>query len=168
MKNIFLYILLFSCVVISCGQDEESLQRIDQIMNIYMKSDTNPDLLNAKKSGSFTSYSVNDLLGDKDNSPVTTIPLRMRQDSVFYIEYIAGAKRKKFDSAGTTYYSKMAVTLNRTVNNTPQAVTTDILEIHYRNSPELFQVSEVLYNTKSVFSKEFGTPNSINNVTITK
>ncbi|AZB09617.1 hypothetical protein EG344_12740 [Chryseobacterium sp. G0162] len=167
MKNIFLYILLFSCVVISCGQDEESLQRIDQIMNIYMKSDTNPDLLNAKKSGSFTSYSVNDLLGDKDNSPVTTMPLRMRQDSVFYIEYIAGAKRKKFDSAGTTYYSRMAVTLNKTVNNTPQPVT-DILEIHYRNSPEVFQVSEVLYNTKSVFSKDSGTPNSINNVTIIK
>ena len=132
-----------------------------------MKSDTNPDLLNAKKSGSFTSYSVNDMLGDKDNSPVTTMPLRMRQDSVYYIEYIAGAKRKKFDSAGTTYYSRMAVTLIKTVNNAPQSVT-DILEIHYRNTPEAFQVSEVLYNTKSVFSKESGAPNSINNVTIIK
>lgn len=168
MKKIFLYILLVSCVVISCGSDDDSLQRIDQILNIYMKSDTSPDLLNAKKSGSFTSYTVNDMLGDKDNSPVTTIPLRMRQDSVFYIEYIAGAKRRKFDSAGTTYYSRMRVTLNQIINNTSQAVATDILEIHYRNTPEAFQVSEVLYNTESVFSKDAGTPNSINNVTIVK
>ncbi|RXM50920.1 MULTISPECIES: hypothetical protein [unclassified Chryseobacterium] len=167
MKNIFLYILLLSCVVISCGSDDDSLQRIDQIMNIYMKSDTSPDLLNAKKSGSFTSFSVNDMLGDKDNSPVTSISLRMRQDSVFYIEYIAGAKRKKFDSAGINYYSRMALTLNKTVNNTTQSVT-DILEIHYKKTPELFQVSEVLYNTKSVFTKELGAPNSINNVTIVK
>ncbi|OCA78509.1 hypothetical protein BBH99_08260 [Chryseobacterium contaminans] len=168
MKNIFLYILLLSGVVISCGSDDDSLQRIDQILNIYMKSDTNPDLLNAKKSGSFTSFSVNDMLGDKENSPVTTMPLRMRQDSVFYIEYIGGAQRKKFDSAGTTYYSRMALTLNRTVNNAPQPVVTDILEIRYRNTPEVFQVSEVLYNNKSVFTKGAGTPNSINNVTITK
>ncbi|WP_336963635.1 hypothetical protein [Chryseobacterium contaminans] len=168
MKNIFLYILLLSGVAISCGSDDDSLQRIDQILNIYMKSDTNPDLLNAKKSGSFTSFSVNDMLGDKENSPVTTMPLRMRQDSVYYIEYIGGAKRKKFDSAGTTYYSRMALTLNRTVNNAPQPVVTDILEIRYRNTPEVFQVSEVLYNNKSVFTKGAGTPNSINNVTITK
>ncbi|WP_347217315.1 hypothetical protein [Chryseobacterium sp.] len=166
MKNIFLYILLLSCVVISCGSDDDSLQRIDQIMNIYMKSDTNPDLLNAKKNGSYTSFSVNDMLGDKAVSPVS-IPLRMRQDSIFYMDYLAGAKRKKFDSAGTTYYSRMELTLNKTVNNTTQSVK-DILEIRYRNTPEVFQVSEVLYNTKSIFSKDAGTPNSINNVTITK
>lgn len=167
MKKIFLYILLLSCVVISCGNDDNSLQRIDQILNIYMKSDTNPDLLNAKKSGSYTSFSVNDMLGDKAVSPVN-IPLRMRQDSIFYMEYLAGAKRKKFDSAGTTYYSRMTITLNQTVNNTSQPVDTDTLEIRYRNTPEIFQVSEVLYNTQSVFSKEAGAPNSINNVTIIK
>lgn len=166
MKKIFLYILLLSCVIISCGSDDNSLQRIDQILNIYMKSDTNPDLLNAKKSGSYTSFSVNDMLGDKAVSPVN-IPLKMRQDSIFYMEYLAGAKRKKFDSAGTTYYSRMELTLNKTVNNTTQSVK-DILEIHYRNTPEAFQVSEVLYNTQSVFSKEAGAPNSINNVTIIK
>lgn len=152
--------------MISCGSDDDSLQRIDQIMNIYMKSDTNPDLLNAKKNGSYTSFSVNDMLGDKAVSPVS-IPLRMRQDSIFYMDYLAGAKRKKFDSAGTTYYSRMELTLNKTVNNTTQSVK-DILEIRYRNTPEVFQVSEVLYNTKSIFSKDAGTPNSINNVTITK
>lgn len=168
MRNIVFGLLVIAFALVSCKSDDDSLQRIDQILNIYMKSDTNPDLLNAKKSGSFTSFSVNDMLGDNVSSPVTTIPLRMRQDSVYYIEYIAGAKRKKFDSAGTTYYSRMAVTLNRTVNNAQQPVVTDILEIHYRNSPEIFQVSEVLYNTKSVFTKESGTPNSINNVTITK
>lgn len=166
MRNIIFGILVVVFGLTSCSQDEDSLQRIDQILNIYMKSETNPDLLNAKKSGSFTSFSVNDMLGDRTISPVS-IPLRMRQDSIFYMDYLAGAKRRKFDSAGTTYYSRMEITLNTTVNNTTQSVK-DILEIHYRNTPEVFQVSEVLYNTKSVFSKESGAANSINNVTIVK
>lgn len=172
MKFKLNHILLFQFIAIlllavSCGRDDESLQRIDQILNIYMKSSTNPDLLNAKKSGSYTSYSVNDMLGDKDNSPVS-IPLKMRQDSIYYMDYLAGAKRKKLDSSGTTYYSRMQVTLNQVINNTTQAVAVDMLEIHYRNTPEAFQVSQVLYNSVPVFSKDAGTPNSINNVTVTK
>lgn len=166
MMKYFWSILMIMSVLISCKSDDESLQRIDQIMNIYMKNSTNPDLLNAKKPGSYTAFSVNDMLGDKDISPVT-IPLKMTTDSLFYMEYISGAKRKKLDSAGTTYYSQMQLTLSRNVNNATET-TVDQLEIHYRNTPTVFQVSEVLYNKKPVFSKEEGTPNSINVVTVTK
>lgn len=164
---------MISCTVISCGSDEESLQRIDQVLNIYMKNSNQQDLLNSRKAGSYTGYSVNDLQGSKDISPVT-IPLRMRTDSVFYMEYIGGAKRIKLDStspanpgSGNAYVSKMAITLTKTVNNTVES-TVDRLEIHYRKSPTLFQVSEVLYNGQLQFSKEAGAPTSINNVTITK
>ncbi|MCS4303630.1 hypothetical protein [Chryseobacterium sp. BIGb0232] len=173
MKNIFLYILLISFTVVSCGSDEESLQRIDQVLNIYVKDTNQQDLLNSKKAGSYTGYSVNDVFGSKDISPVT-ISLRMRTDSVFYMEYIGGAKRRKLDStgpanpgSGNAYVSKMAITFTKTVNNTVER-TVDQLEIHYRKSPTLFQVSEVLYNGKSEFSKEADAPTSINNVTITK
>jgi len=162
----FWSILIIVFALISCKSDDESLQRIDQVMNIYMKSNTNPDLLNAKKSGSYTAYSVNDMLGDRDISPVS-IPLKMRPDSTFYMEYISGAKRRKLDSAGTTYYSRMRLTLSKNVNNVPEN-TFDTLEIHYRNSLEVFQVSQVLYNRKLMFSKEAGAANSINEVTIVK
>lgn len=167
MRNIVFGILVIFFALTSCSQDDESLQRIDQVLNIYMKSTTNQDLLNAKKNGSYSSFSVNDFLGDKDVSPVNTFALKMRQDSTYYLEYIAGAKRKKFDSAGTTYYSRMRVTLTKTVDNKPES-TIDTLEIHYRNSPNLFQVSKVFYNKKPVFSKEADNPAWINNVTITK
>jgi len=162
----FWSILIIVFALISCKSDDESLQRIDQVMNIYMKSNTNPDLLNAKKSGSYTAYSVNDMLGDRDISPVS-IPLKMRPDSTFYMEYISGAKRRKLDSAGTMYYSRMRLTLSKNVNNVPEN-TFDTLEIRYRNSFEVFQVSQVLYNRKLMFSKEAGAANSINEVTITK
>lgn len=173
MRNIVFGILVIVSALISCGQDEESLQRIDQILNIYMKSDTNPDLLNSKKAGSYTSYSVNDMFGTRDDSPVT-IPLRMTTDSVFYMEYIAGAKRRRMDSVspsnpgtGNSYNSRMMVTLRKTVNNTTET-TVDTLEIQYRKSPILFQVSKVIYNGKEKFSKEADAPNSINTVTIVK
>ncbi|WP_312298919.1 hypothetical protein [Chryseobacterium sp.] len=166
MMKYFWSILIIVFALISCKSDDESLQRIDQVMNIYMKSNTNPDLLNAKKSGSYTAYSVNDMLGDRDISPVS-IPLKMRPDSTFYMEYISGAKRRKLDSAGTTYYSRMRLTLSKNVNNVPEN-TFDTLEIHYRNSLEVFQVSQVLYNRKLMFSKEAGAANSINEVTIVK
>ncbi|MGN7866485.1 hypothetical protein [Chryseobacterium sp. 22458] len=166
MMKYFWSILIIVFALISCKSDDESLQRIDQVMNIYMKSNTNPDLLNAKKSGSYTAYSVNDMLGDRDISPVS-IPLKMRPDSTFYMEYISGAKRRKLDSAGTTYYSRMRLTLSKNVNNVPEN-TFDTLEIRYRNSFEVFQVSQVLYNRKLMFSKEAGAANSINEVTIVK
>ena len=166
MMKYFWSILIIVFALISCKSDDESLQRIDQVMNIYMKSNTNPDLLNAKKSGSYTAYSVNDMLGDRDISPVS-IPLKMRPDSTFYMEYISGAKRRKLDSAGTMYYSRMRLTLSKNVNNVPEN-TFDTLEIRYRNSFEVFQVSQVLYNRKLMFSKEAGAANSINEVTITK
>jgi hypothetical protein len=47
----------------------------------------------------------------------------------------------------------MQLTLSRNVNNTTQT-TVDQLEIHYRNTPTVFQVSEVLYNQQSIFTKD--------------
>lgn len=155
--------------MVSCGSDDDSLQRIDQVMNFYMKNTAGQDLLNGKKAGSFTSYSVN------DNNAATAIasvaiPLKMTTDSLYYLEYISGAKRVLKDSISPdnkTYRSNLTFSLNRTVNN--QLVTvTDVMEIHYRWTPTLFQVSEVLYNGKVVFSKAADAPNAINTFTIIK
>ncbi|MGU3376709.1 hypothetical protein [Chryseobacterium sp. M5A1_1a] len=174
MKSIVFGILIIVFAVTSCSRDDDSLQRIDQILNVYMKNGSNnQDLLNNKKTGSYTSYTVNDIFGDRDNSPVS-IPLKMTTDSVFYMEYIAGAKRIKMDSVspsnpgtGNSYHSQMQITFVKTINNATET-TIDILEIQYRKSPTLFQVSKVLYNGKEEFSKDADAPNSINTVTIVK
>ncbi|MDR2237579.1 MAG: hypothetical protein LBE92_15770 [Chryseobacterium sp.] len=169
-KSIFpiqLTALLF--LLVSCGSDEDSLQRIDQIMNIYVRNEAGQDLLNAKKAGSFTGYSVNDREGDKDVAPVS-ISLKMTTDSLFYFDYTTGAKRKILDSISPdnkTYRSRMTFTYSKKVND--QTVTeSDEMEIHYRWTPNLFQVSEVFYNGVPVFSKSADQPNSINTVTIVK
>ncbi|GEN66951.1 MULTISPECIES: hypothetical protein [Chryseobacterium] len=173
MRNFVFGILVMAFALLSCKSDDESLQRIDQIMNIYMVNSAGQDLLNSKKPGSFSGYSVNDSLGDRDISPVN-IPLRMRADSTFYMEYIAGAKRKRLDSVspdnpgtGNSYYSVMTLGLRRTVNNVADTIT-DRLRIEYRKTPTLFQVSKVYYNDVLQFSKEADQPNSINTFTITK
>lgn len=162
-----LTVILF--LLISCGSDDDSLQRIDQIMNIYVKNGAGQDLLNAKKPGSYTAYAVNDIDGDKDVSPVP-VSLKMTADSLYYFEYVAGAKRIVFDSISPdskNYRSRMTFTYSKKVGD--QTVTeSDVMIIDYRWTPSLFQVSKVLYNGSPVFSKGADEPNSINTVTIVK
>lgn len=174
MKFKLNHIIVFKLIgilflTVSCGSDEDSLQRIDQIMNFYMKNSAGQDLLNAKKAGSYTAYSVNDDNGATDASPVS-IPLKMTTDSLYYFEYLSGAKRILMDSISPenkTYHSNLTFSLSRTVDN--QVVTvTDAMEIRYRWTPSLFQVSEVLYNGQVVFSKTADEPNAINTFTIIK
>ncbi|WP_126652703.1 hypothetical protein [Chryseobacterium aureum] len=158
--------------MVSCKSDDDSLQRIDQLMNIYVKSSAGQDLLNSKKTGSFTGFSVNDIFGTKDIAPVS-ISLKMTTDSLYYMEYLAGAKRRRLDSispdnpgTGTSYYSRMQITYTKSTNVNDNVV--DTLEIQYRNTPTVFQVSKVLYNRVPVFSKDENAPTSTNTVTITK
>ncbi|MBV8325909.1 hypothetical protein [Chryseobacterium sp.] len=167
MRNIVFGALIIVFAFLSCNRsDDDSLQRIDQILNIYMKNSSGQDLLNSQKTGSYTNYFINDSLGDRENSPVS-IPLKMAPDSTFYMEYIAGAKRKKLDSSGTAYYSVMTLGLRTVTNNVADTIF-DRLRIVYRMSPTLFQVSKVYYNDVLEYSKEAEAPTSINRVTITK
>jgi len=168
----FWSILVAVFALISCKSDDDSLQRIDQVLNIYMRNSAGQDLLNSKKAGSYTGFSVNDIFGAKDNSPVS-IPLKMTTDSLFYMEYLAGAKRRRLDSispdnpgTGNSYYSRMQITFTKSTNASDNVV--DTLEVQYRNTPTVFQVSKVLYNRVQVFSKDADAPTSINTVTITK
>lgn len=156
-------------LTVSCGSDDESLQRIDQVMNFYMKNSAGQDLLNGKKTGSYTAYSVNDAFGVADVAPVS-VPLKMTADSIYYFEYLRGAKRRTLDSISPdnrTYHSKLAFALRRTENNVV-VTTIDSMEIKYRWTPSVFQVSEVLYNGQVVFSKAADAPNAINTFTIIK
>ncbi|MDP9959007.1 hypothetical protein [Chryseobacterium lathyri] len=174
MKFKLNHILIFKLIVIlfltvSCGSDDDSLQRIDQVLNIYIKNSAGQDLLNAKKTGSYSSYTVNDVFGVANVAPVS-VPLKVTTDSIYYFEYLRGAKRRTLDSLSPdnrTYHSKLAFALSRTENNVV-ITTIDSMEIKYRWTPSVFQVSEVLYNNQVVFTKAADTPNAINTITIIK
>lgn len=163
MKNVVFGILVVLFALLSCKrEDDDSIQKIDQILDLYMKNSTGQDLLNGKKAGSFSSYAVNDIFGDADNSPVS-IPLKMTSDSLFYMEYITGAKRKILDSVSPenrTYYSRLALSLRRTVNNVADTVN-DVVEIQYHWTPTVFEVSKVYYNDTLRFTKQPGGPNVV-------
>ncbi|QBA22111.1 hypothetical protein EU348_13290 [Chryseobacterium indologenes] len=172
MMKYFWCILVAVFALISCKSDDDSLQRIDQLMNIYIRNSAGQDLLNSKLTGSYTGYSVNDIFGTKDIAPIN-ISLKMTTDSLFYMEYLAGAKRRRLDSispdqpgTGNSYYSRMKITYTKSTNASDNVI--DTLEIQYRNTPTVFQVSKVLYNRVPVFSKEADAPTSINTVTVTK
>ncbi|MDQ1857911.1 MULTISPECIES: hypothetical protein [unclassified Chryseobacterium] len=172
MMKYFWGILVAVFALISCKNDDDSLQRIDQELNIYMKNSAGQDLLNSKLTGSYTGYSVNDIFGTKDISPVS-ISLKTSPESLYYMEYLAGAKRRRLDSispdqpgTGTSYHSKMLITFTKSTNVSDNVTGT--LEVQYRNTPTAFQVSKVLYDGNEVFSKDADAPTSINTVTITK
>lgn len=162
MRNVFFGTALVLFALLSCRSEEDSVQNIDQILNIYIKNSAGQDLLNAKKSGSFSGYNMTDIFGTVDNAQVNNT-LKVTADSLYYIEYIAGARRVTLDSVSPdnrTYRSRINVSLRRTQNNVTDTIN-DILEIQYRWTPSVFEVSKVYYNNDLKFTKQPGSPNVV-------
>ncbi|MDR6406226.1 MULTISPECIES: hypothetical protein [Chryseobacterium] len=168
MRNIVFGFLVVFCAFLSCRNgDDEDLQKIDQIINIYMKNDAGRDLFHKKKDTTYFTYSMNDVNGDKDIAPVSS-SLKATSDSTLFIEYIAGAKRVGLDTLdpnNKTYHSVITVSLLKHLNNTVIDTISEELEIQYRWTPSVFEVSKVYYNDTLRFTK---TPGSSNVVTIVK
>ncbi|ASK31006.1 hypothetical protein CEY12_13220 [Chryseobacterium sp. T16E-39] len=164
MRNIAFGILVVFFALLSCKSDDDDIQRIDQIFNLYMKNSAGQDLLNPKKTGSYASIAMNDINGLTDNAPVS-FALKATADSTLYIEYIAGARRITLDSLSPenrTYESSITLTLTKpTSTTTPPEVTTDVLKIQYHWTPTVFEVSKVFYNDKLEFTKQPGLPNVV-------
>jgi len=168
MKNSIFAILLLFLAFLSCGRDEDSIQKIDQILNFYMKDAVGNDLLKPNEIGAFTTITMNDMLAPIDNAPVSS-SRKATVDSINYIEYIAGATRELVDGSDTenrTYRSKIRLALTKKLtDSTFSDPVNDTLEIFYRYTPQVFEVSEVKYNQQSVFTK---VPDQPNVVTIIK
>lgn len=160
MKNVFFLIIIVFFAFLSCRSDEESVQRIDQVVNLYIDS-LGQDMLNSKVPGSYTNARMNDVYGLTDNAPVS-FTIKKDADTLSFIEYLAGAKRIGIDSSGTskTYESKVALFLTKKVNDTNR-VTNDTITIQYLSTPELFQVSKLWYNGVLQFTKVEGQPNTV-------
>jgi hypothetical protein len=168
MKKLFPLLMLFGLTLLSCGSDDEDLQKIDQIFNLYIQDSSGKTMLNPTKVGSFTGVSFNDELADKDIANVN-YSRKMLADSTYYIEYIAGATREFVaDEAdgSKTYRSLLEVSLTKKISETQNdPVVIDSMEIFYRSSPSVFEVSRVLYNNQLIFTKVQDQPNT---ATVTK
>ncbi|WP_294303305.1 hypothetical protein [uncultured Chryseobacterium sp.] len=163
MRNIVFGILVVFFAVLSCRTGDEDLQKIDQILDIYMKNGSGRDLLHQKKDQTYFTYSMNDVFGIKDISPVSS-SLRATADSTLFIEYIAGARRigvDTLDPNNKTYRSLIAISLVKRLNNTIQDTINDTMRIEYRMTPSVFEVSKVYYNDTLRFTKTAGSPNVV-------
>lgn len=161
MKNLFFLMLVAFLGFISCRNDENDVQKIDQVMQLYIDS-LGQDMLNVKLPGSYTTTSMNDVYGLTDNAPVT-FSVKKDADTVSFIEYVAGAKRIRIDSTelSKTYESKIALTLIKSINDSMKRTTNDTMTIQYLSTPTLFEISKVWYNDVLQFNKVEGQPNVI-------
>lgn len=149
MKNLLFGILLGCFALTGCRSDEESIQKIDQIINFYIQDASGKDLLVPNVIGSYTTVAMNDVLAPTDIAAVSFSP-KTDTDSRNYLEYIAGATRELQsggDSDERVYRSRIRVALTKKITDTTfNEAVNDTLEIRYRWTPTVFEVSKVLYN----------------------
>lgn len=161
MKNLFFLSIMVFFAFVSCRGEEDSVQKIDQVINIYIDS-LGQDMLNTKISGSYISSSMNDVYGETDSAPVSIL-IKKDADTINYIEYLAGAKRIGIDSTegSKTYESKVALFLTKKINDSTRRITNDTVTIQYLSTPSLFQVSKIWYNGILQFTKVDSQPNTV-------
>ena len=161
MKNVFFTLLMVFFALISCRNDESDVQKIDQIIHLYIDS-AGQDMLNSNILGSYVSVQGNDEYGLVDSAPVN-FSNKKDADTVNYLEYLAGARRIGIDSVGEQkiYESKIALILTKRITNTTNAIINDTLTIQYTSTPTLFQVSKIYYNNILKFTKVEGEPNIV-------
>lgn len=152
-------IFLFSCR----KEDENDVQKIDQVINVYLHDNSGVDLLNTNIKGGYTTVSGQDLNADKALQEISGFSVKKDKDTIAYIDYVAGAKKILLDSISPVqkrYQSDFYLNLSKIINK--KTVTdTDTVKVEYNWTPTLFQVSKIWYNQKLVFTKVEGQSNII-------
>lgn len=168
MRNIIFGFVIVFFAFLSCRSgDDDEIRKIDQLLNIYMKNGLGRDLFHKKKDTTYFTYFMTDVNGDIDETPVSS-SLKATADSTLYIEYLAGAKRVGLDTIdpdNKIYHSVITVSMIKRLNNTIIDTIDEKLEIQYRMTPLVFEVSKVYYNDTLRFTKQ---PGGLNVVTIVK
>ena len=90
MKNVFFTLLMVFFALISCRNDDRDVQKIDQIIHLYIDS-AGQDMLNSNIPGSYVNVQGNDEYGLVDSAPVN-FSNKKDADTVNYLEYLAGAE----------------------------------------------------------------------------
>lgn len=164
MKLKFLLFGVFGLLLLSCrGEDVNDLQKIDQVINLYIQNANGVDLLNTENTEAYTSITLQDL-NDPNTAlkPISSFSTKKDMNGVSYIDYVAGATRILQGSPGQypeTYQSEFYINLIKTVNN-QSVIDVDTIKVQYSLEPTLFQVSKIWYN-KQVFNKVVGQANIV-------
>ncbi|WP_297985972.1 hypothetical protein [uncultured Chryseobacterium sp.] len=159
-KNLILSFLVIATALLACRSDDEGLQKIDQILQLYVRNTSGQDLLNPKISGSYQSLTLTDIGGLYDQSSISGYALKKDADTVTYLEYKAGATRYLLDSTNPDYKryrSDMQANYITSSNDTIQ----DTISVVYEWTPQVFQIQSVLYNKATVFTKTEGASNIV-------
>lgn len=163
MKRQFSLFIFSLLTLLACRSDDDVVQDIDQILNIYIKNDAGQDLLNPKLDAHYTNVALLDLLATTDQKPVSS-NIIMDKDSVRYVEYVAGATRLIKDSINEnskSYYSSMIIRLTKIVDKAP-VIDDDTIRIEYNWTPQKFEVSKMWHSDQLVFTKSDTQPNIVN------
>ncbi|SHK10374.1 hypothetical protein [Epilithonimonas mollis] len=163
MKRRISIILTAIVLLFSCRGDGNDFQVIDQVLKLYVRSANNPDLLNNQIDGSYSSVVLYDLLNPTALTIVPGTSLLKDADAITYLDYTAGAIRQLKDSISPelkTYKSRFIIRYSKTVNS--EVVNDDdIIEIEYRWTPSLFELSKLSYDNEVKFTKVPGQPNIV-------
>lgn len=158
--------IILSAIVLlfSCRGDGDDVQTIDQVLRLYVKNSTGQDLLNSKMPGSYSSVTLLDQLDEiTANKPISGYSLLKDADTVVYMDYAAGAIRLLKDSISPelkTYKSRFIIRYSKTANS--QTVNDDdIIEIEYKWTPSVFELSKLWYDNELKFTKVQGQPNIV-------
>lgn len=161
MKNLFFFSVIAFFAFLSCRNDEATVQKIDQIIQLYIDS-ADQDMMNTNIKGAYTNAKMNDVYGLTDTAPVNFSP-KKDNDTASYIEYIAGARRIGIDSSGSSkiYESKIALSFTKSLTDSTSTTINDTMTVQYRLTPEVFQVSKIWYNNVLQFTKVADEPNIV-------
>ncbi len=150
-----LIFFLFACR----GEDSYSSQKIDQVVQIYLKNSLGEDLLDPMLQPAPYSVSFIDLDAERAGVSVST---QKKQDSTkgFYLEYVAGATRveEAFPGVDLGYRSSLQM-ISRDGNNSAEEI--DTLIFRYSSSPEEFSIEQIFLNDTLLFQKAGQTINQI-------
>lgn len=157
-------IILSAIVLLFSGRgDDNDYQVVDQVLNLYVKSQDGQDLLDSEVEGSYSSVTLLDLLSETALTTVSGSTLLKDVKDTTYLDYAGGATRLLKDSISPeqkTYYSKFIIRYSKT-DNTQAVNDDDTIEIHYKWTPSLFELSKLWYNDELKFTKVTGQPNII-------
>lgn len=149
MKNIFVFFIAIFFGVISCRNNDENTQKIDQTVRLYIDS-AGIDMLNTTNDLAYKNIAFTDIYSDENSS--VSFSAKTDKDSIQYREYVAGATRKLVDDSDKNnliYESKIALQITRNSNNATTN-TNDTLTLKYSYTPTLFQVNKAFYNNQEI------------------
>lgn len=161
MKHFFLMGIVAFIAFLSCRNDENDVQHIDQVLHLYIKDQSGKDLLNSKLAGAYQEVLLKDLGGIRDQVSISGVTLKKDPENITYLEYTAGARRNLKDSLNPdfkTYRSDIMLQLKKA---SADSVDVDTMAVFYEWTPALFRIKSVNYNGKKVFDKTEGQPNTV-------